>query len=327
MRLQGWPYRVLVYAHASKTDLTLIGDDPEAVVIGPETADFSDFGPYGIAGVQDHEHLRIEGMRVRNLQVGILVIPGQLEIEDCQLAGCETGVLTLGADPVRIESCRFEECTDQGAYIQGSCNDAVIQDSTFLNCAIGLLVESFGAATISSCEFRGNGMPDACDVGIKCRAHSVVDIRDCQVIDPFNAGLVVQSGSTAILSGCELSGGQWNVRVSGSSEISGSGNIFWGGLYTTILDDGCQMHLRGNHILNAGGMSALLGDGWDYFPAWHLDLSENYWGTTERTQIVAWIWDWYDDAQICGFVMYDPFILGPIGTEQQSWGQVKALYK
>jgi hypothetical protein len=327
VRLPGWPGRVLVYAHASKADLTLIGDDPETVVIGPETANFSDDGPYGIAGVRDHEHLRIEGVQVRNVQVGILSFPGQLEIEDCQLAGCEIGVITLGADRVRIESCRFEECTDQGAYLQGSCDDAVIQDSCFLNCAIGILLGLGVAATMSSCEIRGNGMPDACDVGIKCTAGSAGDIRDCEVIDPLNAGIVVQYGSTATLSGCELSGGQWNVRVSGGSEISGTGNIFWGGLYTTILDDGCQMYLHGNHILNAGGMSVLLGDGWDYFPAWYLDLSENYWGTTDWTQIVAWIWDWHDDPAISGFVLYDPFILGPIGTEQQSWGQVKAFYR
>jgi len=58
-----------------------------------------------------------------------------------------------------------------------------------------------------------------------------------------------------------------------------------------------------------------------------IDMTDNYWGTTDEDQIAEWIWDGNDDPSIQAFVQYQPFASGPVGTEQQSWGQVKALYK
>jgi hypothetical protein len=46
-----------------------------------------------------------------------------------------------------------------------------------------------------------------------------------------------------------------------------------------------------------------------------------------EARIAEHIWDGNDDPSIHGFVLYEPFATSQIGTEQQSWGQVKALYR
>jgi len=58
-----------------------------------------------------------------------------------------------------------------------------------------------------------------------------------------------------------------------------------------------------------------------------LDLSNNYWGTTDTGLIDDWIWDGNDDPEVHAFVDYEPFAGQPIPTEQRTWGEVKNLYR
>ena len=67
----------------------------------------------------------------------------------------------------------------------------------------------------------------------------------------------------------------------------------------------------------------------EYFntPDTHLDLTGNYWGTTDAEQISAWIRDGYDDPSVHAFVDFEPFEQQPIGTESATMGRVKAMYR
>ena len=57
------------------------------------------------------------------------------------------------------------------------------------------------------------------------------------------------------------------------------------------------------------------------------DLSGNYWGTTDTTQLDEWIYDRNDD-EVVNFVYVDylPIAEVPIKTESMSFGSFKALY-
>ncbi len=76
--------------------------------------------------------------------------------------------------------------------------------------------------------------------------------------------------------------------------ITGHGNGFSGGSDATVLlgrRDGNQIELHDNHILNNGGLSVrVYAQRTDEDPD-HIDLSDNYWGTTDPAQIAMWIND------------------------------------
>jgi hypothetical protein len=59
----------------------------------------------------------------------------------------------------------------------------------------------------------------------------------------------------------------------------------------------------------------------------YVDGGNNYWGTTDETELQSWIIDSNDDASICATVLYSPFAGQSVPTENLTWGDVKALYR
>ena len=58
-----------------------------------------------------------------------------------------------------------------------------------------------------------------------------------------------------------------------------------------------------------------------------IDFRNNYWGTSDSLELAARIKDGYDDPNTNAYVLYEPFSNVPMGTEERSWGEIKALYK
>jgi hypothetical protein len=327
VRLPGWSWSIEIYVYAMKDNLTLIGDDPESVIIGPETANFWDFGPKGIATTNNCTNLRVERIQARNVYNGIYINCGRLEAENCHFTGCDAGITLFADDGALIDSCRFEGCADSGVIAADPSNGVEIQDSYFWNCSTGVAAESALDVTVSNCEVLGDGTIDNCRVGIQYATYSSGSIRNCRIIDVYTYSIVAATHSEIELFGNEIDGGQVNLHLTGVSTVSGSNNNLVGGTYATIVNDGRMLEMHGNHILNAGGRSVLLRYGFSNLPDQYLDLRNNFWGTTDGDQIAEWIWDGNDDPSIHGFVLYEPFATSQIGTEQQSWGRVKELYK
>ena len=57
------------------------------------------------------------------------------------------------------------------------------------------------------------------------------------------------------------------------------------------------------------------------------DVTNNYWGTSDESQIREWIIDSNDDASIFATVQYSPFSGQSVPTETTSWGDVKVLFR
>jgi hypothetical protein len=142
----------------------------------------------------------------------------------------------------------------------------------------------------------------------------------------LNFGIAVNVASSATIQGNQILNTSTSLSSVTNCIVQGDNNLFSGGSYATIRCSGSSIALHGNHILNAGGYSVLL-QAFPNPPDVIIDLSNNYWGTTDTDTINAWIWDGNDTPYIHAFVQYEPFANAPIGTEQQSWGRVKALYR
>ena len=327
VRLPGWSWSIEIYVYATKDNLTLIGDGPESVIIGPETADFGDYDPKGIVAVQTCTHLRVEGIQARNMYNGIYFYLGHNEAKNCHFTGCGDGISLFADDGALIDSCRFESCPANGVIVWNPSDGVVIRDSYFWDCQLGIAMEGATNVTVSNCEILGDGTIDNCRVGIQYATYSTGTISNCSLHDCSFYGITALTHSEVLLVNNEINGGQVNLFLAGVSSVSGSNNEMDGGTYATIVNDGRMLEMHGNHILNAGGRSILLRYGWESPPDQYLDLRNNFWGTTDGDQIAEWIWDGNDDPSIHGFVLYEPFASSQIGTEQQSWGRVKALYR
>ena len=94
----GWvnPADVFVLCHVG--GLTLIGSDPEEVIIGPDAL-FPDLpGPYGIVMEEGLEgSLRLEGLTLQNLYKGVWSKWNRLELVSCRLINMnDCGLYTDG---------------------------------------------------------------------------------------------------------------------------------------------------------------------------------------------------------------------------------------
>ncbi len=64
-----------------------------------------------------------------------------------------------------------------------------------------------------------------------------------------------------------------------------------------------------------------------------VDVTMNWWGTTDPEQIAAGIWDCNDDPSLGGCVEFEPWALGPgcaptaVDPAADSWGTIKAMYR
>jgi hypothetical protein len=57
------------------------------------------------------------------------------------------------------------------------------------------------------------------------------------------------------------------------------------------------------------------------------DFSGNYWGTTNTTEIDAWIQDRSDDPANFAIIDYLPLADGSVATEKKSWGAIKSMFR
>jgi len=83
--------------------------------------------------------------------------------------------------------------------------------------------------------------------------------------------------------------------------------------------------MHDNHILNNGGYSVKI----NFYdsPNYTLDLTNNYWGTADSTQIAAWIRDVHDDPKYNIEVKFVPFADQPLPAQSTSFGQLKARFQ
>jgi hypothetical protein len=112
----------------------------------------------------------------------------------------------------------------------------------------------------------------------------------------------------------------------GGATVSATENEFLGGTYSTIRMGNVTCDIHGNRILNAGGWSVRLE--YPYTPPEVVvDMTGNYWGTTDAAQIAEWIYDGNDPSPVFGHVDFIPFLEAPTAAEPKTWGQVKGLYR
>ncbi len=101
-----------------------------------------------------------------------------------------------------------------------------------------------------------------------------------------------------------------------------------GGDYATVVYSGttADTPMSGNHIIRGEGMAVRVEGHWAE-PDRIIDMTGNYWGTTEADSISAWIIDGYDEPDNHGFVDFEPFSPVPLPGEKRYMGDIKRMFR
>jgi hypothetical protein len=227
------------------------------------------------------------------------------------------------ASGTRIEGMTFENLYD-GVIASASV-------STVTGCAfrdneqagvVGIDIVDPAGMTVTSCSFE-RSVPTFTDFGVLGIRSRSIHAADCRFL---SHGIAVEQ--SAVLDGrverCSFESGWLGVQMDQGTtgEIR---NRIEPGLYETVF-------LGGNATANLSGNAFHHGVG----PTVHLDaylegtsqlnLTGNWWGTTDRDSIDAWIWDGNDDPSIKAVVEYEPILDGPLAAERKSFSSFKARF-
>jgi len=300
--------------------LTIIGVDRETVIIGPDVlnADTTAKIGFGTALATTwtvFRNLTLENIRDR----GIHLYPAG-RVTDCVFRNIDSGILAERGRNILIEHCEF---------FSSICD-----------------ITTYGPepeykATIRNCDFTLGGG------GVHVTGHPNVEITHCNFIDYLNP-IYIGGGSTARIDSCTMTGGwyglwivdlflntvdvrnctfsgqQYNAIVLNNATLTGTGNIIQCNGDYTIDASNCAASFHGNHILK----SRLGTVYFNFYNVPHevMDLTNNWWGTSDPDSIAAWIRDGVDDPQF-PIVQYEPFALQPVGEEKKSMGGLKAMFR
>ena len=135
------------------------------------------------------------------------------------------------------------------------------------------------------------------------------------MVDSSGGGMTLSGGSATTVNGCTYVNSEYDdIRVNGAY-LYGTGNILYGDTihYTLWITNG-SVDFHWNQIMNSLEYSVYVP--WHYTPGVTMDLSNNYWGTTEADSVAAWIWDGDDDPDVPVTINYLPL------TSGQEWSAV-----
>lgn len=303
------------------TDLTFIGMGRNATFIGPAVpGEMSDDGWRGfINWPMEVGRLVVEGVTVENMFSGFQVDTPSLMITNCRISGCGKGILALNVTAPLVERCDF---TENGTGVEFySCERPIIRNCTFIRSSIneymtGAYLRLTTDYLLENCYFEMSDIQ--CDI-------STGTIRGCTLWNCYQSSMRLISGSY-IIEDNEIDGTQhaWCIKLESWSEVIARGNILKNASWSAVHTTSSRASFSGNHIFSNADF--VVANGFSTPPLIELDFRNNYWGTSDPLEIASRIKDGNDDPGVHAHVLYDPYSDIPMSNEEQSWGEIKALY-
>lgn len=305
----------------AKDDLTIRGDDSETVIIGPESYEYSNYGPIGLGTTTAVSALQVEELGLVNSYINIWMVGGAPRIKACRTAMGATGLELFGCNGATVDECHFAD--GRSGIFASSSSDVFISNCHFSRAAttghdaIDAMLST--GVCVTGCEITDSAN------GIAYH-YSSGEIRDCDVRRGSNLGLIIYGRGTDVsIEDCTILDSPGALYVDAGAVLSGVRNTFQGSVETFGLRQG-TLSLHDGHILNGGGWSVKLYDDVRYNPGIY-DLTGNWWGTIDSVQIDAWVYDANDRAQVGAIVQYVPYEGGPVRAETKTWGGIKGMFR
>lgn len=307
------------YVAITVDNLTIVGAERDAVIIGPETQDFVDFGPKGIVTSYFITRVSIRCLTMTNVYDGIFSFI-DTRIEGCAFSKCGYGVMGQCAGAAYVADCAFSDNKYGGVFAYSPTMRLDVVTSQFSGIPYGISAGYTPEVAIRDCEFVGG------TVGVQFEGGTHGAISGCRVRGAMSTGYSFITGSVGTVTESIVDGGQVSISCASQAVVTGVQDILRGASYAAILIGNGSVTLAGCHVL-WGGRRLVQLDLFSEPPDVKMDLRNNYWGIATRDSIADLIWDGSDDPAIHAFVDFEPFSPTPLPTEKKSLGGVKGLYR
>ncbi len=310
------------YVVVDTPNITLRGTDRDGVIVGPPVfTKINSNEPQGIATSQQGSGLNVENLTVENVVDGIR-FETAADASDCVLRDCEDGFIIITDANHTFTRCEVYDSPgwSVACYLQGTrvvlnkCHFEAYVPFPGAQSPGGVNISAAHNVLVTNCDFVG-------DAYLQFQFGTDGTIQN----NTFAAGGMAILDSSADISGnvmglTPLS----NLQVNGGS-VTATRNIFGGGEDVTLYFSAQSVVLHENHILNAAEYTVKI-NSYDS-PNYTLDLTNNWWGTADSTQIAAWIRDVHDDPKYNIEVKFVPFADQPLPARSTSFGGLKAQFQ
>jgi hypothetical protein len=330
-----WSGRDAVVA-INKSGLEIRGAGVDQTIIG------ADFYSMNLRTIIAYDPAWLDGLTIADATIlgGWIAMSiwyvNSVHVEGCEFRDSQSGIhLAYGSDNI-IRGCQFRDLVSTGVRVSGlGASNTLIEDCQFSGMIQGVSISRIHDAVVTDCTMTDVRVPIQFDVGARGEITNLYATgRDG---DQYGVGVsLVGIGTRATLVDCVI---DWSMTstaalsVGDAATVSGHGNVLRGGDLFTINLLGPQAvdGFHHNEIYREGGFAVRArywGDPTQR-PA-HVDMTNNYWGTDDPELIAAWIEDYHDhpgQPHWCMVVDFIPFVSGPVPVQQQTWTDVKNLFR
>jgi len=233
-----------------------------------------------------------------------------------------SGVESYAANPhPEATSANFHKKRGTTALSGGT--NILIDECTFLDNVVG--VDMFDSRDMIILRSNFSGGRAAINVG----NFSNPVIRNCTTRAHELYGILLVHDSEASLYDNTVEGDFAALFLLASANAVAYRNEFVGGTNSAVrFKTDCSVEFRENTFSPASSSYAIVLDTYPVDPNCEiLDLSGNYWTTTEPDSIAELIWDGDDDPGNHAVVQYEPFLDGPVPVRHSTLGQLKAQFR
>jgi Right handed beta helix region len=307
--------------HNSLPSIAILGTGETATTIGVTVdgdGDYSAglFNDVDIAGI----NVSITNLTFEGGFFGALPLDGPVDFSNCTFKGSRNGIWSYASGT--ISKSRFEEIENTAVASFAPGHDLAVDDCEFVSCsAFGFYFQSTTNMNVRNCTFTDCQVGGLFDI-------SSGSITDCSVSEmmTYGTGFAFLGNGQVQISGCTIDGAYRSLGIDGGSNLIFEGNIFAPTEGESIRICNGTPIFHNNHILPGSGYSVYLGCS---LPSeGHLDLTNNYWGTSEPDSVAAWIFDANDvGGPRFGIVDFEPFSATPLPTESPSFDGFKAMFR
>ncbi len=299
-------------------NLTIMGMDRDTVIIGPLVPTIAQGDPVGLVVAQNVSVTHIEKLTFENTWYGVYSL-GNFYVRNCTARYCTGG---FGAEgPIDIENSSIYENRDgvRGFYTAGLIRISNCEFTDNSGVAINLATRQ--RAEVSDTHIVGGGTGVQFD---NCPGF----IENCVIEHMAYEGIILtESGTVVTVADNTLRDNGWHFDINSYATVDLHQNqLLDSRLYGIWIRSPSTVHINANDLISPQGYLAYLTG--DLFGAIkHYDFTNNYWGTTDSTEIAARIYDNHDDTLERGIADFTPFAGEPVPSEGTSFGKLKAKFQ
>ena len=299
--------------------LTVIAEEPNSTWIGPDVPNILGELPKGIALAPDITGTRLIGLGVRNVSEGFR-LTGRFYVEDATTSGCSLGILALDSPHGVIQGGTLRGSTK--AMVLYRCTSVLVRDATFMERS-GLTALASDQIDVVDCTFKGSGLALDFEGSDNCR------VSRCSIEETSGAGVSFNDGSLGgEVHNTVIAAEQVGIDIDSYSCVVVTSSIVRNANFALVrLSGDSELTMTQSHLVPDESLAVRL-SAYSLTPVpIFIDMTNNYWGGLDSSQIADLIHDGNDDPSLKGFVEYEPFSAVPLTSSTRSWSSFKTRHR